>query len=218
MVHPQALNPSQRSYPFTAIPSLAIQELPKQRHPTQNTLTQLPSTQNIPAQDAATQTTSTQNIPAQSAPTGDGITQKNLGKELIPRNSSGQRVDPRIDALSWLVKEARPQKFCYEYHLHSHCRRASKPCPRKHSISNLNIHQLNALQVLARESPCYRGNVCQEWRCCFGYRCPFGDHCNKGRLCRFPREMHITGLKVVRQENALSASAIGVVGELVLRA
>lgn len=66
------------------MPSLAIQELPKQRHTTQNTLTQIPSTQNIPAQDAATQITSTQNIPAQNAPRGDEITQNNLAKELIP--------------------------------------------------------------------------------------------------------------------------------------
>ena len=198
--------------------SLAVQELPEQRQPTQNPLTQIPSTQNKPAQDAATQNTSTHNIPTQTAPRLDGITQNNVAKELIPRNSSGQRVDPRVDALLWLVREARPQRFCYEYHLHSHCTWALKPCPRKHGRSDLSIQQLNALQVLARESPCFHGNLCQEWKCCFGHRCPFGDRCYKGKSCRFSREMHITDLKVVRQEIASNASAKEDDRESVLRA
>ncbi len=117
---------------------------------------------------------------------------------LIPRNRSGQRVDPRVDALAWLVSDARSRRICYEYHLHGQCLEGP-PCPRVHSTSNLNIHQLNALQVLARETPCSWGNTCADWSCCFGHRCQFGGRCNRGMNCRFPASMHFMDTKVVDQ-------------------
>ncbi len=116
---------------------------------------------------------------------------------LIPRNVSGQRVDPRVDAFGWLVKDARPRNLCFEHHLHGRCTWPPTSCPRVHSRSMLHIHQINALQVLAREVPCTQGNACPNWKCCYGHRCPFGERCNRGASCRFSRGMHITDLRVV---------------------
>ena len=117
--------------------------------------------------------------------------------EKIPRNNSGQRVDPRVNALAWVINASRKRKLCYEYHLQGYCTWSPKPCPNAHSTDSLNVHQLNALQVLARELPCYTGNECQDWACCFGHRCPYSGRCTKGRNCGFYREMHFTDLKVV---------------------
>ena len=142
-----------------------------------------------PAPTALPSTTPTSILTASTIPASATET-------LIPRNRSGQRVDPRVDVLGWLVRDARPRRICYEYHLHGQCL-GDPACLRVHCESNLNIHQLNALQVLARETPCSRGNTCANWRCCFGHRCQFGGRCNRGKGCRFPASMHFTDTKVV---------------------
>ena len=139
----------------------------------------------FPGQSAAEQT-STRHIDPQT---------------MIPRNSSGQRVDPRVEALAWLVNEARSRKVCYGYHLNGNCGWHPLPCPRTHLTPNLNVHQLNALQFLARGIPCAKGSTCLDWKCCFGHRCPFGERCNRigVRDCRFSADMHFANTKVVSQ-------------------
>ena len=119
---------------------------------------------------------------------------------MIPRNGKGQRVDPRVEALAWLVNDARKLKACYKYHLLVDCTWTSKSCPNAHLSAILNIHQLNALQVLARGIPCAKENTCPDWKCCFGHVCPYGERCTKGGKCRFPSHMHITDLKVINQQ------------------
>ena len=202
MVHPQAFHPPQRPYPFMALPSHSVLEDPGLTIPLQNL-----STESAPIQDNsthigtglsnATQSSSTQNDPVQNIHIP---IPKNQALDPILRNSSGQRVDPRVEALGWLVRDARPRNICFEFHLHGRCTWAPTPCPRGHTTSILNIHQLNALQVLAKEIPCDSGNTCPDWKCCFGHRCPFGGRCTKGKNCRFPPDMHITDLKVVNQQ------------------
>ena len=141
--------------------------------------------QTFPAQAAATQT-STRRIDPQM---------------VIPRNSGGQRVDPRVEALPWLVDEARSRKLCYEYHLHGNCGWHPSSCPKAHLTTQLNIYQMSALQFLARGVPCDRGNICLDWKCCFGHRCPFGERCNGGRVreCRFSPDMHFADTRVANQ-------------------
>lgn len=172
IVHPQAIQPTQKPYPFMAI-------VP---HASQDTVTlQSTSTEASGASAGVSQTPTTAADP----------------NTKISRNSSGQRVDPRIDAFAWLVADARKQKICYEYRLHGHCTWGPTPCPNAHGTSVLNVHQLNALQVLARELPCDKGNSCPNWKCCFGHRCPFGQRCRKGQRCQFSRQMHVADLRVL---------------------
>ena len=230
-VNPPAVQTTQMLYPFMAVASLEPHEKATQNTSTQNTSTQNTSTQNNPTQNTSTQNTSTQNTSTQNTSTQNTSAQNTSAQNtstqntsnkvgsaqvgvsqaittpaeptaMVPRNSRGQRVDPRPDALTWLIVAARKQKICYEYHLHGFCTWGPEPCPNRHMASTLSIHQLNALQVLARELPCNDGNACQNWACCFGHRCPFGGTCNRGNMCRFSRAMHVTGLKVVRHEKA----------------
>ncbi|CAF9937483.1 MAG: hypothetical protein ALECFALPRED_007271 [Alectoria fallacina] len=201
VVHPPAVQTTQTPYPFMAIASLEAS-----MKATQNTSTQNISTQNTSTQNTSTQNTSTQNTSNKVDSAQVGVSQAFTTaadpNAMVPRNSRGQRVDPRPDALTWLIIAARKQKICYEYHLHGSCTWGPEPCPNRHMASRLSVHQLNALQVLARELPCNDGNACQNWACCFGHRCPFGARCNKGSICRFSREMHVTDLKVVRHEKS----------------
>ena len=92
-----------------------------------------------------------------------------------------------------------PRNICYEYHLYGHCSWQPSPCRKAHLTTNINIHELNALQFLARGFPCDQGNRCLDWKCCFGHRCPFGERCTKNRVrdCRFSPDMHFADTKVV---------------------
>ncbi len=159
-----------------------------------------------PAPSLPAPSLSTQSLPTQGG-TLDNFKRSDSTQELIPCNGSGQRVDPRVDALEKLIIQARKLKICYEYHLRGECTWVPPPCPNVHLKTSLKIQQLNALQFLAREIPCDSGNACQDWTCCFGHRCPFGGRCNKGKRCRFSREMHVTDLKVVRQVQDANKSA-----------
>ena len=173
IVHPQAIQPTRNPYPFVAVVT----------HASQGSVTLQKTSNKASSATAGASQTSTR------------VADPNTG---ISRNSRGQRVDPRIDTFAWLVADARKQKICYEYRLHGQCTWGPAPCPNAHGRSELNIHQLNALQVLARELPCDKGNDCPNWKCCFGHRCPFGQRCKKGQSCHFSRQMHIMDLRVVR--------------------
>ena len=140
--------------------------------------------------------THTQDVPTQWDLQHGNPPQVRPLQDNISRNSSGQLVDPRVDAPGWLVKDARQRQICYEYTLHGDCKWARTSCPRTHTTTKLNIYQLNALQVLAREIPCTLGNACQVWTCCFGHRCPFGGRCYMGKRCRFSKDMHITDTRI----------------------
>lgn len=191
IVHPQAARSTQISYPFMPIAPLASQKDPTYT-PSQDTSTHHRSTQPTSAQNTQKQTGSAQAGTSQTSTAPPGAAVK------IPCNRSGQRVDPRVDALAWFINASRKQRLCYEYHLQGYFTWGPTPCPKVHSTDSLHIHQLNSLQALARELPCHMGNECQDWACCFGHRCPYSGRCTKGRNCRFSREMHITDLKVVR--------------------
>ena len=202
MVHPQAFHPSQRPYPFMALPSHSVLEGPGPTIPLQDL-----SCENAPTQSDSTligaghsKAIQSSSIPTDAVQNIHILIPQNQALDQILRNSSGQRVDPRVEALGWLVRDSRPRNICFEFHLHGWCTWAPTPCPRGHTTSILNIHQLNALQVLAKEVPCNNGNPCSDWKCCFGHRCPFGERCTKGKKCRFPVDMHITDLKVVNQQ------------------
>ena len=165
-----------------------------------------PTTQATTPQESSSPAPRIQATPLQAFPTQTATTQASTRQidpqMLIPRNSLGQRVDPRVEALPWLVSEARSQKICYDYHLHGNCGWSPSPCPRTHLATNLDVYQLNSLQFLARGIPCGQGNACLDWKCCFGHRCPFGERCNRGRLrgdCRFPPDMHFADTRVVNQ-------------------
>ena len=201
VLHPQALSLSQKPYPFMTLPSDAVQENYKQNTPSpktsiQSTPTKIDSTHIGAGLSSAAQGNSMQIESTQDKATQ--INQENQALDRILRNKSGQRIDSRVDGLGWLVRDARPRNICYEHHLHGQCR-STTPCPWVHVTSALNIHQLNALQVLAREVPCGQGNCCADWKCCYGHRCPFSEKCNKGDRCRFSATMHFTDLKVVNQ-------------------
>lgn len=191
IVHPQTAQSTQNPYPFKPITSFASQE------DSTSTSSQYTSTQHTYTQPISTQSARNQIGSAQAGASQISITPPSSAVR-IPRNSSGQRVDPRVEALAWLVSAGRKRRLCYEYHLRDYCTPSPTPCPNAHGTEKLSVHQLNALQVLARELPCSMGNTCQDWACCFGHRCPFGERCNRGRSCRFARETHITDLKVVR--------------------
>ena len=172
---------------------------------TQAQSTPAPTTQATTPQDASSPAPSIQAVLLQAFPTPavttQGSTRQIDPQTMIPRNSGGQRVDSRVEALPWLVNEARSRKICYEYHLHGSCGWHPSPCPKAHLTTNLNVHQLNALQFLARGIPCNQGNTCLDWKCCFGHRCPFGERCNRGgvKYCRFSPDMHFADTKVVNQ-------------------
>ena len=191
IVHPQAVRSTQNSYPFKPLASLASQD-DSTYTPSQDTSSHHASTQSTSAHNTPNQVGSAQAGTSQTSMTPPGSAVK------MPRNSSGQRVDPRVDAIAWFINAGRKQKSCYEHHLQGYCTWSPTPCPNTHSKDSLSIQQLNALQVLARELLCHMGNECQDWACCFGHRCPYSGRCTKGRNCRFSREMHITDLKVVR--------------------
>ena len=175
-------------------PTPSTQTSSKPAPTTQATIPQEPSS------PSSIQANIRQTFPTQAAAT-QMSTRRIDPQRMIPRNSGGQRVDPRVEALPWLVNEARRRKICYEYHLHGNCGWHPSPCPKAHLATNLNVHQLNALQFLARGIPCDRGNTCLDWKCCFGHRCPFGERCNRGRVrdCRFSPDMHFVDTKVVNQ-------------------
>ena len=190
IIHPQAAGSSQNPLSVLSLSSLASQDssaaMPSQGPSTHQTSIQPTYIQNTPNQIGSGQAGPSKSI----TPPGSG--------PQVPLNKSGQRVDPQIDALAWFISTARKRRICYEYHLMGYCTWGPTPCRNAHGTETLSVHEMNALQVLARELPCHKGNACPDWACCFGHRCPFGGRCNKGEGCRFPREMHITDLKVVR--------------------
>lgn len=206
-VHPEALHPPRQAYPFVAMALCDTKDAPTKAEDksAQNSSTQNSSTPIIPGQHESTQSKALQINPTpsditQQNPTQSDPIQDTSTLDLIPRNSRGQRVDPRVDGLAWLVADARRRNICYGYRLNDHCTSSPGPCPRTHLQNTLSIYQINPLQALAREVPCSSGNACQDWTCCFGHKCPFDGRCNKGNRCRFPREMHLTDLKIVRQD------------------
>ena len=199
-VHPHALHPLQAPYPFMTIPSYPVvqntpKSLPLQSTDTEGAAMQGTSTRVCDKQNNAAHSSFIQSEPVQSISTKD----KEIVEPIL-RNSSGQRVDPLVGALGWLVREACPQNLCYEYHLLGQCTQVTTPCHRSHTGAKLDIHQLNALQVLAKEVPCKKGNSCSDWRCCFGHRCPFGARCKWGGRCRFSPETHVTDLKIANNK------------------
>ena len=207
IIHQQAVRTNQYPYPFLPIPSLAPQEYsantPSQyisthqtnsaNTPSQYTSTHQTKSANMLSQYTSTHQKSTPPTYMQETPSQMGSAQAGPSTSLtppdpgvkIPRNRSGQRVDPRVDALAFFISAARKRKICYEHHLMGYCNWRPEPCPNTHGTETLSVHQLNALQVLARELPCHRGNACQDWACCFDHRCPFGERCNRGGNCHF---------------------------------
>ena len=170
----------------SSTPTTSTQALPTPEPTTQATTPQEPSSPAPLTQATLLQATVTQ------APT------RRIGPQtMIPQNKDGQRVDPRVEAFRWLVNEARSRNICYEYHLHGNCGWQPSPCPKAHLTANLNVHQLNALQFLARGIPCGQGSTCLDWKCCFGQRCPFGERCNRKRDCPFSLDMHFADTRVV---------------------
>ena len=172
---------------------------------TQASSTPVPTTQATTPQEPSSpapriQATLLQAFPTQSA-TAQASTRQIDPQMLIPRNSLGQRVDLRVEALGWLVNEARSRMICYEYHLHGNCGWHPSPCPKAHLTTKLDVHQLNALQFLARGIPRGQGNTYLDWKWCSGHRCPFGEWCNRGRLidCHFSPDMHFADTKVANQ-------------------
>lgn len=113
-------------------------------------------------------------------------------------DKGGQKIDPRVDALTCFIGAGRRQRMCYEFPLQVSCTWSPPPCRNAHGTGSLSAHRLNALQALAREIPCAMGNECQNWACCFGHRGPFGKRYNRKARCRFSPGMHVTDLKVVR--------------------
>ncbi len=163
-VEPAAFVSQKASTPYTTdSPTFTHREIGKTGSTQTNTQATTPQLSESPASrvpastsPAPTALASTIPTPILTASAIPASTQLSTTPEaLIPRNRSGQRVDPRVDALGWLVRDARWRRICYEYHLHGQCLR-DPPCLRVHCESNLNIHQLNALQVLARGTPCSR--------------------------------------------------------------
>ena len=190
------------SHKAGAVQASTPQALSTQTPSTQAPSTPAPTTQATTPQEPSSPAPSFQATLLPASPTQAAATQASTKRidppTIIPRNSRGQRVDPRVEALPWLVNEARSRRICYEYHLHGSCGWHPSPCPKAHLTTSLNIHQLNALQFLARGIPCGQGNACLDWKCCFGHRCPFGERCNRGRVrdCRFPPDTHFPDTKV----------------------
>ncbi len=119
----------------------------------------------------------------------------------IARNSSGQRIDPPI-SYSPTIREALARskpRMCNVHHLRGNCPFGAR-CEYNHV--SLSEEEKCALQRLAREQPCRKGNECEDAACFAGHHCPR----NKGCLdaCRFSvkshpqgRDLHIQDLEVV---------------------
>lgn len=126
-----------------------------------------------------------------------------LGDDVvIPRNSRGQRIDLPIrtnDQINEIRNQfaKRPQegkkKLCNNFHLGSEC--YYQNCMYEHG--RLDVQEVTALQLLARELVCERGSACDKWPCFAGHRC-MGCPSRRSRIkCRWPPELHISDTEIV---------------------
>lgn len=116
-------------------------------------------------------------------------------KPVIYRNRSGQRVDPPIKPLESINSWLRHMKFCNSYYLRGAC--PDNHCVARHD-GRLDSEQLNGLRYLARGLPCRQTNRCRDPICYAGHHCPVPT-CHQTN-CKFYRDMHITDLKIVSED------------------
>ena len=89
----------------------------------------------------------------------------------IYRNEKGQRVDPPIKASTAWINFIKPKKLCNHHYL-GHC--PFNDCAHSHR-EKLSKEGMDALRVIARMTPCYKGLECDDESCFYGHRCTRND-------------------------------------------
>ncbi|KAI9828803.1 MAG: hypothetical protein M1832_001908 [Thelocarpon impressellum] len=114
----------------------------------------------------------------------------------IPRNRSGQRVDPDVKYDRYDIKRVKALKMCNVHFLRGDCGYGSD-CTHSHSHKPTSS-EMGTLKQIARLAPCRMGSDCSDPRCIYGHRCPAGTPCPYGAECKFPSSMHNFDTTVVR--------------------
>ena len=138
-------------------------------------------------------------------------------KETVKRNRHGQRIDDELEYDRDEVQRIKKMKSCNQHYIgngccHYNAGKADK-CPHNHHMK-FSATELKWLRVVARETPCKKGQECDDPKCIYGHHCPFppategsmrGIGCVNGDTCRFPGSMHNVDNQPLRMIRAVGA-------------
>jgi hypothetical protein len=121
---------------------------------------------------------------------------KSPAANKVLRNRNGERVDPQSKFLPQELVVLKQRKLCNAFHLLGKCQFLDDYgyCNHIHAV-HLDQRQLEILRVVARQSPCSQGVLCNDPTCTYGHQCT-RKGCD-GSNCRFPYDMHNIGTEVV---------------------